>query len=290
MAEDRFPNAMAALNFLNAKKNISSETRLRSFSYGLHPSMSSQIESVIEDEEESMEEATPDYTGQNSPKDAMRQRMDSGVGGGERISRTGTRRVEITKSVSNTGDLRIDLKECSITFENLFLMGFAGAWNTAVTTIFGTALRTRTLPLMLFSVPFVLAGAVVTKLAVSDILVSHQLIVSSSRIEIISRIAKREVRRIVISRDDLIAIAVIEDDRIVQSWRSPNTSEEASEVIEKLSDLPPSSVGGWILSGSSSAESSSLVFVRRADTSFELNCDLPSHKLIPTFDSLVARL
>ena len=276
-SENRFPNSLAAMQFINsnnAQLNPQTSNYVKnSLSTSLEDStMSSQAASESKND-------GPDNNFLN-----LEQAHDNTISYRNPKPR---RRLQVTTSAPS-GDLQIDIKECTISFENLYLMGFAGAWNSIVTSMFGTALRMRILPVMLFSVPFVLAGAVITKTAVSDILISHQILVSSSRVEVSSRIAKQRVRRVLISRDDLLAVTILDGDRIVETWRSPVSDEEDSEIKEMLSDVP-STVGGWILSGTGT-DSSSLVFVRRGDTSFELHCDLSYQSLLPAFQALKARL
>ena len=147
------------------------------------------------------------------------------------------------------------------------------------------AIRARALPLMAFSVPFVLAGAAVTKAGLSGLLVSHRILVTGAALQIESRIARRAVRSVTISRKDLLGVALLDaDERPLMQRMAPAALE--GEAV----DL---GAGGWLLSADESA-SSSLLFVREgADGVTErlsLEVDVPAECLVPAFESLAERL
>lgn len=139
---------------------------------------------------------------------------------------------------------------------------------------------------MAFSVPFVLAGAAVTKAGLSGLLVSHRILVTGAALRIESRIARRAVRSVTISRKDLLGVALLDaDERPLMQRMAPAALE--GEAV----DL---GAGGWLLSADES-DSSSLLFVRRREGAdgverLSLEVDVPAECLVPAFESLAERL
>lgn len=140
---------------------------------------------------------------------------------------------------------------------------------------------------MAFSVPFVLAGAAVTKAGLSGLLVSHRILVTGAALRIESRIARRAVRSVTISRKDLLGVALLDaDERPLMQRMAPAALE--GEAV----DL---GAGGWLLSADES-DSSSLLFFRRREEGADgverlsLEVDVPAECLVPAFESLAERL
>ena len=139
---------------------------------------------------------------------------------------------------------------------------------------------------MAFSVPFVLAGAAVTKAGLSGLLVSHRILVTGAALRIESRIARRAVRSVTISRKDLLGVALLDaDERPLMQRMAPAALE--GEAV----DL---GAGGWLLSADES-DSSSLLFFRRREGAdgverLSLEVDVPAECLVPAFEGLAERL
>ena len=204
----------------------------------------------------------------------------------EKLVARNRRRISVSRDEGGTGNLAVDIRECAFSFDNLFLMGFSGAWNSIVLSFVGQAVRLRALPLVAFSVPFVLAGVAVTKAGFSGLLISHRILVSGVAIKIESRIARRTVRTVTINRNDFLGLALVEDGQLIMQEVAPSAAGFERDAIDVGS-------GGWLLSSDESVSSSSLLFVRRSGSDIEklsLECDMPAECLEPVFESIAERL